>query len=75
MEIKVKLMGALRPKTPEGGRLELSEGCTVAEVLLTLEIGDELIQSVMLNGTMVRERGSALSEGDELMILAPVGGG
>lgn len=75
MEVKVKLMGALQSKTPEGGRIQLPDGASVADVLQKLDIGNEHVQTVMRNGKMENDRGCVLGDGDELMILAPVGGG
>ena len=75
MQIKIKLMGALQSKTPEGGLLEVDAGTTVADILSKLEIKNEMIQTIMHNGSMLRDRETGLADGDDLMVLAPVGGG
>ena len=38
MIVKIKLMGALREKTPESGQLEMTDGATINDILGSLEI-------------------------------------
>ena len=75
MILKLKLMGALKTKTPQGGRLELNDGASINDVLNTLEISASHVQIVMVNGKPQPNRDTPLTAEDELTILAPVGGG
>ena len=75
MIVKVKLMGALREKSPEGNQLELSDGASINDVLGRLEITAPQVQIVLVNGKPQPDRSVAVEEGQELTILAPVGGG
>ena len=68
-------MGALKTKTPQGGRLELNDGASINDVLNTLEISASHVQIVMVNGKPQPNRDTPLTAEDELTILAPVGGG
>ncbi len=75
MEIRVKLMGVLRDKTPEGGVLQMSENGTIRDALETLEIPLEIAQTFTVNGQLSRDQSLVLSDSDELTVLPPVGGG
>ena len=75
MQIELKLMGVLKEKTPKNGRLELSGSATIRDALIALDIPLDSVQVFTVNGTLVRDKGHALSEGDDLTILPPVGGG
>ena len=75
MEIRVKLMGVLKAKEPKDNRMELSDGATVADVLDLLEIPDKQVHTFSVNGSFGRDKTQSLSAGDDLMVLAPVGGG
>ncbi len=75
MILKLKLMGALKAKTPQGGILELPEGAGINDVLNTLDIPASHVQIVMVNGKPQPNRDTPLTAEDELTILAPVGGG
>jgi sulfur carrier protein ThiS len=75
MFLKLKLMGALKAKTPQGGTLELNDGASINDVLQTLEIPASHVQIVMVNGKPQPNRDTLLTSEDELTILAPVGGG
>ncbi len=75
MEIRTKLMGPLRAKSPDGNKLEIADGSTIEDALRALDIADNQVQSIMLNGRMEIDRSRSLMADDELMILAPVGGG
>lgn len=68
-------MGFLKGKTPADGAMQLSEGGTIEDVLQALEIAAESVQVFTVNGNFVRDRKQTLSDGDELMVLPPVGGG
>lgn len=75
MEIRVKLMGVLRDKMPEGGALQMSENGTIREALEALEIPLEIAQTFTVNGQLSRDQSLVLSDSDELTVLPPVGGG
>ena len=75
MKIQVKLMGVLKEKTPVDGQLQLPESATVATALETLEITADNVQVLTINGSMMRNHGKALCEGDQLTVIPPVGGG
>lgn len=75
MEITVKLVGTLRKLTPEGGKLELADGATLADMLAMLAIPHERILAVSLNGEIEHDLTRRLAAGDDLMVLPPVAGG
>ena len=75
MEIRVKLMGVLKPKTPPGGTLELEEGSTIADAVAAMGLSDRRVNAVSLNGDIERDFARALAAGDELTVLPPVSGG
>ena len=75
MQVRVKLMGLLKAKTPPGGQLDLPDGATVEAALRALDIPGEHIQLVMVNNQPEPDRSRALADDDELLVLAPVAGG
>ena len=75
MQVRVKLMGTLRKKTPPGGVLELSDDATVGHAIDALNIARDRVQVVTVNGDLQRDYTVSLNADDELTILAPVGGG
>ena len=75
MQVRVKLMGVFKPKTPAGGILDISDGATVESALNELDIPVQRVQVVTINGTFERDYSRALEPDDELTVLAPVGGG
>ena len=75
MQVGLKLMGMLKEKTPESGVLELAEGARIEDALIALAIPVDSVQVFTVNGSLVRDRGQALSDGDHLQVLPPVGGG
>ena len=75
MQVGLKLMGMLKEKTPESGVLELPEGARIEDALIALAIPVDSVQVFTVNGSLVRDRGQALSDGDNLQVLPPVGGG
>lgn len=75
MNVKLNLMGALKAKSPEGGRLEVAQGASIDDVLAALDIEPAQVQIVMVNGRPQPDRQTAVDDGDELTVVAPVGGG
>lgn len=75
MRIRLKLMGLLKAKTPEGGALDVAEGATIEDVLRTLDIAPHAVLALSVNGRLERDRGRSLVAGDELTVIPPVGGG
>ena len=75
MRVKVKLMGMLKDRSPEGDQLDLADDATIADVLAELNIDHQAIQAFSINGSIEREPSTKLSDGDELIVLPPVGGG
>lgn len=75
MEIRVKLMGVLKEKTPAGGKLELEEGSTLRDALVLLDLPPKRVNAVSINGALERDFSRELKPDDELTVLPPVGGG
>ena len=75
MEIRVKLMGVLKDKTPPGEKIDLPAGATIADALGVLTIPTESVQVLTINGSLERDQSRALEDEDELSVIPPVGGG
>ena len=75
MQIHVKLMGILKDKAPPNGQLQLSDGDTIGVALSALNIPSDTIQIFTVNGSLERDHGRVLQDGDDLSIIPPVGGG
>ena len=75
MQIRLKLMGMLKPKTPAGGVLEVADGATIDDVLHALEIAPQTIRVFTVNDQFERNRSRVLAANDELTAIPPVGGG
>jgi len=75
MQISVKLMGVLKEKMPADGLLELEDHATIEEVLVRLDITGAKSSAFTVNGSFERDRSRKLSDGDELSVIPPVGGG
>jgi sulfur carrier protein ThiS len=75
MQIRLKLMGVLKAKTPAGGAIEVADGATIDHVLRALDIVAPTVRVFTVNGVFERDRGRALAPGDELTVIPPVGGG
>ncbi|MGA3173350.1 MAG: MoaD/ThiS family protein [Syntrophorhabdales bacterium] len=79
MEVAVKLFGNLGHYLPKGGnRFSLSkaldDGATVEDLLRSLDIPGEVPVIVIVNGRRV-EGFHVLSDGDEVNLFRPIGGG
>jgi sulfur carrier protein ThiS len=75
MIVQLKLMGVLKAKTPEDRQLELEDGGTIEDVLRALDVPVDSVQVFTVNGSLVRDRGRVLSDGDDLSVLPPAVGG
>jgi molybdopterin synthase sulfur carrier subunit len=77
--VYVKLFATLRqarPDVPLGQAfpLDLPEGATMADLIRELALPDEEVKLIFVNA-LFRDRDYVLSEGDEVGIFPPVGGG
>lgn len=77
--VQVRLYATLRRHFPdlalgEAMSVELSQDATVRELLQELELPEEQVKVVFVNGT-VRKEDYRLSDGDEVGVFPPVGGG
>jgi len=75
VQIRLKLMGMLKARTPPGGALDVAEGATIDDVLRALDVAPQAIQVFTVNGRFERDRSRALAAGDELTVIPPVAGG
>ncbi len=79
MEVRVKLFATLRDRFPELGigeamKVEMPKGATVGDLVSKLGLPPEEVKLVYVNGRL-RGWDHALSDGDEVGIFPPVGGG
>jgi molybdopterin converting factor small subunit len=77
--VRVKLFATLRRHFPELDigepmTVELPEGATVGQLREHLDLPEEQVKVVFVNGT-VRKADHGLDDGDEVGIFPPVGGG
>ena len=75
MQIRLKLMGMLKARTPPGGALDVADGATIDDVLRALGIAPQTIRVFTVNGQFERDRSRVLAANDELSAIPPVGGG
>jgi len=77
VQVQIALYSLFREKLPPENRgratIELPEGSTLADLLAKLEINIAAICS--LNGQIEHDFTKQLSDGDEVHIFRPVGGG
>ncbi len=79
MRIKVKLFATLRRYYPElgvgeGMEIELPDGATVGQLVNRLGLPADHVRVVFING-IARDESYILSDGDEVGMFPPVGGG
>lgn len=79
MKVTIKLQTTLKKFAPEGTQrgevpLELPEGSTAKDAAAALEIPEDFIGAVFIDGQRV-ELDTPLAEGKEVNLLAPIGGG
>jgi molybdopterin converting factor small subunit len=79
IRIDVRLFATLRREFPHLGAgeslsVELPEDATVGQLVRELKLPEEQVKVVFVNGT-VRKEDYGLTDGDEVGIFPPVGGG
>jgi sulfur carrier protein ThiS len=75
MKITVKLVGRLGRSTQAGSRaITVAEGTTVEAVIKELSLREGDVWLTTVNGQYAH-RDQHLQEGDELVLVPPVGGG
>jgi molybdopterin converting factor small subunit len=77
--VEVKLFATLRRQFPdlkvgEAMSVELPEDATVAQLVKELGLPEEQVKVVFVNGT-VQKGDHGLTDGDEVGVFPPVGGG
>ncbi len=77
--VEVKLFATLRRHFPDLGvgeamSVQLPENATVEQLLRELELPEEHVKVIFVNGT-VRKEDYQLADGDDVGIFPPVGGG
>jgi len=75
VQIRLKLMGMLKARTPPGGAIEMADGATIDDVLRALDIAPQTVRVFTVNGEFERDRSRVLAPDDELSAVPPVGGG
>jgi len=75
VQVRLKLMGMLKDKVPAGNTLELSDGASIRDALVALDIPVDSVQVFQVNGGLERDKSRVLVDNDELTVLPPVGGG
>lgn len=80
MIIEVKVFSSLRHYVPDsenrrdGDKWEIKEGWSVNQVLKMLNIPDEEVKIVLINGRVARKE-NILKQGDLLYVFPPMAGG
>jgi len=77
--VQTKLFATLRRQYPdlaigETMSVELPDEATVRQLLEELDLPEERVKVVFVNG-IVQKEGHQLSDGDEIGLFPPVGGG
>ena len=75
MQVRVKLMGIFRDRTPPDNVLELPDGATLGQALEALNIPANQVHLTMVNEEHQRDPDRVLRDGDELLVMPPVAGG
>ena len=79
MNVTIKLQTTLKKFAPEGTQrgevpLDLPDGSTAKDAVAALKIPEDFVGAVFIDGQRV-ELETALVEGQEVNLLAPIGGG
>jgi molybdopterin converting factor small subunit len=77
--VQVRLFATLRRQFPDLGigeamPVELAEGATVDQLLAKLQLPEGQAKIIVVNNT-IQQGDGALTDGDEVGIFPPVGGG
>lgn len=76
MKINVCLFGPMKKYADKDKfQLELEEGATITDLLDHLKIEDRIYIVVLINGRRAYDEDEPLSDGAEVLIMAPTGGG
>ena len=75
MQVRVTLMGSLKPKRPPNGVVDIEEGASIDALLASLDIDPTQVQVILRNNKSQLDRSQQLSDGDQLTMIPPVGGG
>ncbi len=76
-EVRVTIHGPLKrflPDRREDFQMEVEEGSSVEDLITALNLPEEEVWKVSLNGELV-DWNQNLSPGDEVLIMSPVAGG
>jgi len=77
MQVKAVLFSVFRDKLPRENRgrttLELSEGSSIQDALVALDI--QIFAIVSVNGKIEQDFTTILQNGDEIQVFRPIGGG
>jgi molybdopterin converting factor small subunit len=74
MRITVKLFATLRAYGPPSRKLEVQEGGTLADLVKTLLLPEDIPLVMIVNGLHARPS-YILREGDEIAFFPPIAGG
>lgn len=74
MTVNVKLFATLRVNRFSEKRFDLTQGKTVGELIKELELPQEQISIIFVNGRHAKFD-TILNEGDEVSFFPPIGGG
>lgn len=74
MMIEVLCFATLADHTPPGKRMEAAEGMTMGELLPLLDLKEEDVKILFINGMHV-DLESVIQDGDRVGIFPAVGGG
>ena len=68
-------MGMLKENPANGNALDLADGSTIEDALVAMDIPVASVQVFTVDGSLIRDKAHILTDGVELTVLPPVGGG
>jgi len=74
MDVEVRLFESLKKHLPEGGKVQLSEGSRVSDLLTALGISTDDVGILMIN-RMDGRFDQLIQNGDVVTLIPPIGGG